>query len=198
MGVEPGETMRVDLIGDIDGGDELVQTYQFTNEGQNNVSAAGSLADAVEILTGLWTIVEQLLSTLAVFRRIRAQNVQTFQLLGVEFLDPTLDGSRIEQMAPRQATAVLSFPTDVPRVIMKKMFGPITDDSCGADGILTEGMLSLLASTGAELLTLQEMTFSDWMFSYVSPKTLSVEYPVGAQFISAPGARRSRKPGVGS
>lgn len=198
MGVLLGQTMRLDLVGDTLGVFENVQSYQYVNVGIEGVSSAEALSDAVEILTALFAIVSQLHNIVTIFRKIRAQNVQTLELLGLELLDPTWPGLVVDQLSTHQSTAVLSFPTVIPRVILKKMFGPLSEGSLDAEGLLTAGPQSLLAQAGAEMLSLQECTYTDWLYGYYSPKTLANEFPIGAQFITAPGSRRSRKPGVGN
>jgi hypothetical protein len=196
--VQPLEVVRVDLIGDFNASQEIVQSYQFRNLGGVTVAPESFLDDMEELLGALWQLAKGFHSVLTAFRRIRAQNVSTGQLLGVRALGAALVGNQIDQPVAVQTTAVLSFPTTTPRVILKKMYGPITENQLNATGAFNPQTQIELANVGAFLLTLYNATNSQYQYGYQSPKALSWVVPVGAQFITAPGSRRSRKPGVGS
>lgn len=189
---------RFDVIGDVEGVDEVVMSFQMLNTGGVSVTYEQALDDFEEFIRALWTLIEAIYTTTVVFRRITGKNESKGELMGGKALIPALAGFTASALCPRQATAVLSFPTVLPRVITKKMFGPLSVNAIQSNGTLTTGVQAMLAAAGAFMLLEYTATNTALKYGSFSPKKPGWIEPTGWQFITAPGARRSRKPGVGS
>ena len=198
MPVLAGEAVRVDLIGDIGGTDEIVNTFQFLNTLQVDVTGDQAVDDMEEIMVQLFGTIELFLSVRTIFRVMKVQNITTGELLGTRNLVPQLAGAQNAQMLPAQICGIVSLPTRTPRVIMRKVIGTITVSSIEVDASWGTNFVAALGNYGALLLVNWFQVGTTWRYGYQSPKALTFVFPSGVLVSNVAGARRSRKPGVGS
>lgn len=191
------DVMKVDMIGDIDNSDEIVQAYQFQLI-SGGIDNDLTLDDLLELLTLVWAVVDGLINIRTVFRRIRVSNLTQDTILGDRVFSPVLAGAVDGEAVPNQVTAPVSFKTDVPRVILRKHLGTLSKPSLTADGFITAGAQAFMALYGVAMLADHVMTNGTYIYGYLSPKTLGFEVPTTAFFTAVTGTQRRRRVGVGS
>lgn len=197
--VNPGDVCSVALVGDIEGADEIVQSYQFRlGEAQPAHTTQESFEDWVVIFEAIWVIIKALYTYRTVFRSIRARNLTQGTLLGEHGLASVLAGGNISEQAAYQATMPVSFGTKVSRVILKKMLGPLADDAFDAGGLMSDASLIVGSHYIAHMLVPLVGTHGNWVYGYQSPIALSWVEPVSGKASKRPGALGRRRAGRGS
>lgn len=198
MTVADGDMVRADMIGDVLGVDEVVQSYQFRLMSGGNLTDLAAMEDLVELLEALWVIISQLHAIATVFRRLKGQDVVTKRILPEQTFSPVLAGVVAGDTMPQQVTIPLSFGTVVPRVILRKMFGPSATGNFNVSGEISGAAFAILGSTSAFLLADYTATNGVWQYGYNSPKALAWVEPNVGIFSGAPGSLRRRRLGEGS
>lgn len=196
--VDVGDVIRVDIIGDTNDVEDIVQTMQFVAQIGPTEDAEDVLSDIEGLWGLLWDLIKAGISIYTIYRRIKVSNMTQGTLLGTRTLSPPSAGQGTGNLLPLQATGVVSFLTSVPRVIPKKMLGGWTEDSIDSDGTWSGSAINQLAAYGAQLLLPYIGTTTSYRYGYDSPKTMTFVKPTSALVSPVAGARRSRKPGVGS
>jgi hypothetical protein len=198
MALTDGQIVRADYIGDFNASDMLAQVYQFKLLSGGPLDEADMLDDLEEIFDTIWDIIKGLHSVLVAFRKVRSQLVPTGTLLGdLTFASPYL-GTSADDVSAVTQTMPVSFKTVVPRVILRKSWGPPAENQINQTGGLTAAAVTALGTAAAALLANLVMTNGTWEYGYYSPKTTSWETPVTAVTTSRPGTMARRRVGRGS
>ena len=197
--VNPGDVCQVNLIGDIDSSDEIIQSYQFQlDSGDTGKTADQAFEDWYEILLALWAIIDNLFTIRTMFRSIRAKNVTTSQLLGeLGFATPFV-GLGVGSQAAYQATMPIAFTTVHPRIILKKMIGPLATNAFGDEGLIVQASMIVGATYASMLLAPLVATLGTWHYGHQSPIALQFVDPIAAAVSKRPGALGRRRAGRGS
>lgn len=198
MTVSVGDILRVDVVGDIEEADEIVQVYQLRMISGEPMTNAVTIDNLLEWFEDAWLLIKQLHAVATVFRRLRAQNDVTKDLIGEEAFDTPLAGVVAGDTLPGQVCIPLTFKTDVPRVMPRKLYGPIADGLLTATGRVGATGLTVLGNVAADLLAPMLTTDATWQYGYNSPKSLDFEVPSVAVYTNVPGALHRRRWGRGS
>lgn len=197
--VDPNDVCEVALIGDIDSTDEIVQAYQFTlTTGSTGMTGAMAFADWLEIFEALWTVIDALFTFRTAFRSIRAKNITKGTLLGEAGISPVLVGAAPGDQMPYQTTIPVSFSTIYPRVILKKMLGPLAATAIGTNGFVDAAAEAIAATYATMLISSFVSTNGDWKYGYQSPVALTFVRPVAGAVSKRPGGLNRRRAGRGS
>lgn len=198
MSVANNDIIRVDVLGDLDTTNQIVNSYQFQVSSTFTLTNADVLTDLATLLRAMYDAVKALTTVLTVWRRIRVQNITSGLLVGEQdFATPVAGGSSGEQGA-FQSAGLVSFKTAVPRVVMRKYL-PVSEAATGPDGKLTAAAVALLATMGTTLLNpLVGASTASYRFGYLSPKTQTFEVPNSRLVSQVIATQRRRRPGVGS
>lgn len=198
MTVAVGDVLRVDVIGDLQGTDDIVNVYHFRTDGAGPQADADVLEDLKDILDALVDIVKVVIAAAAIFRRIRVQNITQGLLVGEIAFDAPIIGTGTGQLMNSQATIPVSFKTSTPRVILRKHVGPLTEGALDTLGRLDATLQDDMANYAAALMVDLPGTFMDYRFGYPSPVAATFVTPTVGIVSVIPGALRSRRFGVGS
>lgn len=198
MVVANNDVVRADAIGDWNLTTEIVQSYQFQLLSGGPLANADAMDDLHDIVEDLWLIIQGFLNTVLLIRRLKGRLVPLGDLVGEALFVPPLAGTIATDVSSTTVTMPLSLLTLVPRVILRKSFGPALASAITADGLYTAGVTTMLAQMGVFLLTDMVEANGTWRYGYYSPKTLGFVDPVGAVFSSAPGTMARRRIGRGS
>lgn len=198
MPVEIGDIVRADAIGDWNLATEIVQSYQFQLQSGGTLTNDEAMDDLADIFSDLWEIIQGFMSILMLVRRLKGRLVPSGDLIGEATFTPPLDGTIATEISSTTVTMPLSFLTLVPRVILRKSFGPALEAAIDSDAQFTASVLAMLAQMAAFLLEDKVEVNGTWRYGYFSPKTLGFVVPVGAVFSNAPGTMARRRLGRGS
>lgn len=198
MTVATGDTVRADVIGDWNGSVEVVQSYQFKLATGGPLADALALDDLADIFEDIWLLAKLLYNTLMTVRRLKARLVPSGVLLGEHIFSPVLVGLQASDISSTTVTAPLSFLSTVPRVILRKSYGPIAENQVDPAGELGAAPLAQLTLISALMLADMVEVNGTWEYGFYSPKTLGFVRPVAAVFSSAPGTMARRRLGRGS
>jgi len=199
MPATQNDVVRVDLVADAHGSEDVVNVFQFQKLDAGSITDQDVVDDFLEIMRVIAEIVDALVKTVVVWQRIKVRNLTTQLLVGDGSFSPVIPGVSVTDPGAMGVCAVMSFPTNVSRVTMRKFFGPV------AEGVLTStGTIGSNPGT-VQLATLADYLLDDivvtngtWRFGYLSPKTGQFQVPLAAVINTEPGYQRRRKRGVGA
>jgi len=192
------EVLRIDVIGDFDGSEDVVNVYQLRQVREATCSDTEAMSDLIDLFTELYTMIKSMCNALTIWRRIRVTRELTGELVGEAAFSPPLTGTATGEPLPSQITFPLNFPTGIPRVTLRKFIGPGAKDQSDIDGLIAAAPLVTMGTIGAWLLVAHAETYSTWRYGYNSPKTLGWVQPISVSFGNVFGAVRSRRVGVGT
>lgn len=198
MPVTNGQVVRVDLVGDFDAVSDIVNVFQYKLIAGDNVADEDVLGDMLVIMSALLVIIKNLATILTVWRRIRVTNLSTGVLLGEASFSSPVEGTSTGDSGAAGVAALISLKTNIPRVVLRKYFGPLAEGVLGTNGRLSSGALDILTDVGEYLLADQTVTPNTWQYGILSPKTNNWEVPSAAAFDNVPAYQRRRRPGSGS
>lgn len=198
MPATTNDVIEVAVFGDIDDAEDVINVYQFRRDSVGSVSDADILDGLIDFFEAVYTIAKALHTALVVWRGVRVRNLTTGTLIGEANFATPIEGTASGQMAPYQAAALISFKTNVPRVVMRKYF-PLAEAAVGATSRLDAAVATTMDNLAAAILGQHTMApAGNWTFGYLSPKVGGFIAPT-TSVISAPVAtQRRRRPGVGS
>lgn len=192
-----GEVFRTDVIGDFDGTELLVNSYQFLKVDVGTITDAELLDDLETITIALYTILKALSTVLTIWRRIHVHDVTNDLIIGDRVWASAQSGTMTGEPGITQGSAVVNFPTNVPRVTMRKYFGPIGELGIDSTGQMSSAVITPVAAAVALLIADFVETNGTYHYGYESPKALTFKYAFAGNLSSIPGTLRSRKQGVG-
>lgn len=198
MAVSTGQVVRVDLIGDFDGTEDVINVFHYRLNTGSVTDDAAVLDDLISLLEGLVTIIKALAATLTVWRRIRVQNLSTGLLIGERNFTAPITGTQTSAAAATGAAGLLSLKTNVPRVVMRKYFGPLAANQYANDGKLASGTVTVLNNAANYLLSPQIKANGTWQYGYLSPKAGEFVIPTSFASSALPAYQRRRRQGRGS
>lgn len=198
MPVPVSNVVKVTVEGDIGGSELYQQSWQFRNDSGVTLSDADALDSLEELLENLLNLVSALLSAVVYLRRFKVVNITTNTIIGERTFSAPIQGGNAGDPGDFTSAQVLSLGTSVPRVILRKSFGPVGEGAIGANGRLVGSMITAAGNVGDFLLVAQTYGAGTWRYGHFSPKTNSFVLPTGYSAGSAPGSVRRRKPGRGA
>lgn len=198
MPVAQGDVVRVSVEGLIDESEDLVSVWQFRLATTSIADDTDVLDDIEEIVAAVLAVARAAWTSIAEFTRFRAFNLTTETLLGERTLATAVPGTASGEISSNQVTVVSSFKTNVPRVTLRKFWGPMSEGIVTSLGYVNASVLSTLASGTAFLLAPIPATNGTWDYGYFSPKTGSFVVPLSALHSAIPATQRRRRRGVGS
>jgi hypothetical protein len=198
MAVAQADVIRVDAIGTMNSVNEMVNSYEFLKVDAGSVSDLEALDDFIEIIEAIYSLIAEIMNVIAVVQKIRARNVVTKVLIGEADLNTPVEGTGANQALPWGACGLVTFPTLIPHVILKKFFGILDSGQITSTGYLTGGCTTDLASVGAYLLLDNVQANGTWLYGFLSPKTGTFLAPGEAIVTNVPAYQRRRRPGEGS
>lgn len=198
MPVAVGNVLRVDVIGDFDGTEDLVNAYQFRVESVTDPSDAAVLNDFAVFMRAQYALMAGLWAPSVVWRRVRVANISTDTLIGEQTFSTPLPGTAGGDQGAIQASALVSWKSNIPRVVMRKYF-PISEPNVGSTSRLVASAVTALQNFGTTLLSVVTgFSNNTYRFGYLSPKTTSFVVPSSRVVSDIVATQRRRRPGVGS
>lgn len=198
MAVAPNDVIRIDVIGDFNASNALVNSYQFKHTSGTSVSDADTLTDWVALMRALYDAMKALWTALVIWRRIRVQNVTSGLLVGEADFSTPVTGTSAGVQGAIQASGLIVLKTNVPRVVMRK-YMPLAQSQQTSASTVVAGGVTLLQTFGSALLVTQTgISGHTYKYGYLSPKTGNFEEPLSRSVSTTIATQRRRRPGVGS
>lgn len=192
-----GDVIRVDLLG-TQQNEDIVNSLQFRVGNIGGVPDADLVDDMLEILEALAAIIAAISTALTVWDRIRVHNLTQDVVFGFFDFSSPVSGTATGDAGPRQSTLALSFPTAVPKVILRKFFGPVAEANLGANGQIVGNAVTAGLAVLDMLLDDITVTNGVYRYGYLSPVAGGFVVPVSGTFLIQPGALGRRRLGAGS
>lgn len=198
LAVAPQDVLRIDVIGDFNTSNALVNSFQFKHTAGTSISDADTLTDWVALLRALYDAMKALWTALVIWRRIRIQNLTTGLLVGEQDFATPVTGTATGAQGAIQASVLLTLKTNVPRVVMRKYL-PLAQTQQGSTSTVIGSAVTLVQTFGSALLVTQTgLSGHTWKFGYKSPKTGQFEEPLSRSVSNVIATQRRRRPGVGA
>ena len=179
-------------------GDDVIGVYQMRYEGVPPLTDAAGINDVIEFLEAVYGIIQTILPILSVFRDITVRN----KTLGVNygaFAWPFLTvGAQPGNDQPPAVSSMVSFPTGVSRVTLRKYFGNMAVNQLAQPGTWLPTHQAVMSNVAAVLIVPFVATNGTWAYGYHSPVTTLWHAPSTAIITNIPAYQRRRRQGRGS
>lgn len=128
-----GDIVRVDLVGEFNQTEDVVNSfrYEIVAAPASNGDLLDDLKELIEIIVN---IIDSVAAALMVWRSIRAYNESTSEVLGEAFFDTPIAGKATGQPGAPHVAALLTMPTGIGRVVLRKYIGPVAESNIDDDG----------------------------------------------------------------
>jgi hypothetical protein len=193
-----GDILQLDIIGDINGAQEVMNSWQFKvldDAGFVNQGVVDELKELVEIVLN---IIDNMYSLIAIFRRFRARNITTGEATIIIELDAPHPGLLAGTAGPAGAGIMFGFRTAQKKALLKKFFSPVSTGAFAADGTLSTTTISSATSALANFLADIPTVLGNFQYGYQSPVSASWLVPTGGYVPAEPAYQRRRRFGTGS
>jgi hypothetical protein len=197
MTINTDDVLRVDIIGDNDGGDDITNSYQLQMTSGVSVTDDQGIEDIIDWAEALLTILNDILNAVTKWRKIKVFNQTQSLLVGEEVLTAHNVGTLTNDPLPPGVSYLLSFPTKIPNVRLRKYFGIGDESLCTASGNVAASALTELLAVGAFLETEYTGSYGTWQYGHLSAKTSSFEVPASVVATNIFAYQRRRRPGTG-
>lgn len=197
MTVNQNDMFRIDVVGDFNASDDLVNVFQMLKSDAGAITDSNFMDDMLELFTALYTLIKGLNGLLVTWRRIRVARVPLGTLMGERSFAPAIVGTSAGDPMPTQVTFPINLQTTIPHVVLRKFFGPGSEAQIDSAGLIAAAPLATMTSVIALLLADFVMTNGTYEYGYDSPKALAWVRPATGSHGNVPGAVRSRRIGVG-
>jgi hypothetical protein len=198
MPVLPSDVVRVDVIGDMNTTNEVVNTYQFQYNSGVTLTDSDFMTDMLALIDALYTAAKAVWTSVVIFRRIRAYNLTAGTLLGEAPFAAPIVGTLAGEQGAFQVAGLTSFKTTLARVTMRKYL-PIGEGAVDSVSRLSGPVVTALNTFGTTLLNpIVVPSGRVYRFGYLSPKAGGFIAPTSRQVSLVAATQRRRKPGVGS
>ena len=153
-----------------EGGEDCVNVYDFQYLDIGAQTAAVTAGDIVMIIEQLYTIALSIISITTTFRDIRIRNKTSGTLLGTYAFPTLTTGSAVGDVLPHGVSQMISFPTNVPRVTLRKYLDRGTESGLIPPGVWAAAALAVQTSYAAALVAPIVTSGRNYQFGYLSPK----------------------------
>lgn len=198
MATQQNDILEAACRAEINGSDDIINTFQFRYEDAAPLSEANTITDMVAVLELIYVIIEALQSSFVLYKDIRLTNKTQDILLGTVPWDTVDQGTAIGDAVPPGVASYISFSTTIPNVRPSKYFGGFTVANLDQDGTWDTALVAEMVDVADLLLAPLGVQGREYRYGYLSPKTLAFEIPVSAVTNDVGAYQRRRKPGRGS
>lgn len=198
MSVGQNEVVRVTLLADFGGVDDVQNVFQFSKASTGTITNSAALDELIEALEAIVEIIKLLANAYTIWRGIRVENLTAGTLVGERSFAAPIPGTVAGESNAAQITAPVSFKTDVPRVILRKDVGPVAEGILSNGGAINQDGQDALDDLITFLLANITTTNETWVYGYLSTKAGGFIAPLEGTYTSVPGTQRRRRVGRGS
>jgi hypothetical protein len=192
-----GGVVRASVYGKWNLVSDLVNSYQFQLVSGGPVSLSQEISDLRTLLEDLYDLVKEFCNVVSVFQGFHAEHLNGNCGTGnVPFTAP-IQGALTGDAIPPGVAALISFPTGVRRVVMRKYFGGLDSGVLDADGEIEATAYGDFNAVISYLMSPIVVGARTWRFGYQSPKTSTFEVPFTNVLHTTPAYQRRRRPGTG-
>lgn len=192
------DVLAMTVIHDNDEAGEQINRYQFKKTAGGPVDDAELLDTIAVIVQTLYTLVLAAIHVRNVLREVGVFNVTQNRIVGTTDGGTYIGGSGIDPGLPQGVAGYVYFKTNVPKVILSKYLPSSTTNKVTGTGIWIAAQTVLYTSFATSLMLPFVFGAHEYVYGYLSPKTLAFEVPDLAVVPRAPAYMRKRKPGRGS
>ena len=179
-------------------GDDVINVFQFRYEGVPQLSDTQGINDVIEFLEAIYAIVRVVIPILSVFRDITVRNTTTSINHGVFPWATLVNGAAASNDLPPAVSSMISFPTGISRVTLRKYFGNVSTNQIAQPGTWSVTHQAQMVSAAAIMVVPFVATNGTWAYGHNSPKIPGWIAPAVALVTSIPAYQRRRRQGRGS
>lgn len=197
MAVNSGDVLDITFQGDFDLSEVINNNYQLIVETAGSHADADVLTDVEQWARDLFDIIKVFIAVLTVFRGLRVFNKTQGLLMDPIVFSPALPGTMAGEAYASGVCVLATFPTNVPRVVGRKYWGPVAEPAVGASGkISTAASVPAIAAVAFLTVPYVGATVS-LSYGYDSPKALTFKRFFEGQVSPEPAYQRRRRRGTG-
>lgn len=198
MGASQFDVIRCDVIGDFAGSNAIINSYQLQKTSSGMIEVADLLDDMVEFGEAICDIIKALSTAATVYRRVRVENVTLQEVYGEANFATAIAGTVTGDPNASGVAALFYARTTIPRVILRKFYGVLSESLIGTQGGLNSTGQAVMADVVTFLSTPFSATNGTYEYGYLSPVAAQWVVPTTFTFSTIPAYQRRRRAGSGS
>lgn len=198
MTVNVNDVLRVDVEGDFDGSELIMNSYQFRHEGASAISDQDAKDDMRQLLEGLCNAIDFLYDVLVVFRRIRVQNLTTGLAMGEEPFATPVTGTGLGGATPPGIAALVEFGLENSNGKARKFYGPVAQNALSSQGNLLSTWVTPLVAAVESFFSPILVVNSVWEFGHLGGTPATWSQWTTIEGSTNPAYQRRRRRGRGA
>lgn len=195
--VNDGGIYEVRVRGRINNAADLVNVFQVKLLSGGPVDALDFGADLVDYFTQLYGYILPICNAVTVINDLIFSGLAGVNVAG-PFSMSDIDGDLTNNPVPFGVAGLISFPTGIKRVIMKKYWGVFDDSMLDASGNWSSTAVSAMATAAAHMAQPRTYNGRSIEYGYYSPKVSAWVPAEGWNIKTLPAYQTRRRPGTGS
>jgi len=196
--VQINDILRADAVMEFGGTEDVINAYQFRYVGSGATDDATALDDLADFLDAVYTWIVATINVVVAFKHIRGANITQDTLLGISTWPALTAGTSAGVPTPPGVAPLVEFPTNIPRVTLRKFGAPTSQAFVTAAGVYSTSLTGAYASFVVALLAGYTTGIRSYEYGYLSPKTGTWLVPTVGLVTNVPAYQRRRRQGRGA
>jgi len=196
--VNANDIVTVAVRAEDQGTEDVVNVYDLELTSVTGLTAAQALSDLEDWVELICLILDGIQTIRYIYRELTAYNRTQSTLLGGATITNPPSGIGTGNSLPSGNAGLISFPTNIARVVGRKYIGGFAVGSVDADGTLSSATTSVLLSAGNTIRAPYTGTNGSWQYGVWRSATNSLVVPLGTIVTDVMAYQRRRRAGRGS
>lgn len=196
--VNQNDVVTVAVRAEDQGTEDVVNVYDMQMTSATGLTAGAALSDLEDWITLVYNIAKNIQSIYLLYRDFAAYNRTQGTVLGGASITVPANGAGTGSQLPSGNAMLLSFPTNVSRVVGRKYLGGIPSGLLDLDGTLNAATVTSLISIANTIRAPYTGTNGDWQYGVWRAATSQLVIPQSSVITDVVAYQRRRRAGRGS
>jgi len=198
MPVSQSQVVTVAARAEQNGVEDIVNVFDLQKTDAGTIDNTATLSDIEDWIEGLYLILRVLQLATTVYREIKVYNRSLGTVIGTVSITNPSAGSASGSDLPPGAAGLISFPTEVGKVIGRKYIGGLSTGLLDTDGTMLSFAVTNLVNAGNYMRASYVGTNGSWQYGVWDKNSAILRVPIATIVTDVFAYQRRRKTGRGS
>jgi len=198
MPVSQSQVVTVAARAEQNGVEDIVNVFDLQKTDAGTIDNTATLSDVEDWIEGLYLILRVLQLATTVYREIKVYNRSLGTVIGTVSITNPSAGSASGSDLPPGAAGLISFPTEVGKVIGRKYIGGLSTGLLDTDGTMLSFAVTNLVNAGNYMRASYVGTNGSWQYGVWDKNSAILRVPIATIVTDVFAYQRRRKTGRGS
>jgi len=198
MPVSQSQVVTVAARAEQNGVEDIVNVFDLQKTDAGTIDNTATLSDMEDWIEGLYLILRVLQLATTVYREIKVYNRSLGTVIGTMSITNPSAGSASGSDLPPGAAGLISFPTEVGKVIGRKYIGGLSTGLLDTDGTMLSFAVTNLVNAGNYMRASYVGTNGSWQYGVWDKNSAILRVPIATIVTDVFAYQRRRKTGRGS